>query len=82
MPSPRRWSWSARRLSPTLRYGHSEVPWRAIIGMRNRLVHDYRQIDFDLVWDVVQSYVPPLLDALDRLLPALPSDADPQTETT
>lgn len=71
---------AASRLSFSFREAHAEVPWRAILGMRHRLVHDYRQIDFDLVWDVVQNYVPPLLDALDHLLPPPPADADPQGE--
>ena len=33
---------------------HPEIPWRQMIGMRNRLVHDYGRIDLDVIWDAVK----------------------------
>jgi uncharacterized protein with HEPN domain len=37
---------AARRVSDRLREQHPEIPWYEIVGMRNRLVHDYSRIDF------------------------------------
>lgn len=66
---------AASRVSQTFREAHPEVPWSAIVGMRHRLVHDYRRIDLGRLWDVVQRDVPPLLAALDGMIPP-PPDMD------
>ena len=39
---------------------HPEVPWRSMKGMRNRIAHGY----FDIVWDTVQTALPPLMERL------------------
>ena len=44
---------ATRRLSPTLRQQHPEVPWREMAGMRDVIVHEYDQLDFDVILDVV-----------------------------
>ena len=59
----------ARRLSATFREAHAEVPWGALIGMRNRLIHEYDAVDLDLVWMVVQNELPLLIAQLEKLLP-------------
>ena len=41
--------------------GHSEVPWRNIRSMRNRIAHGYFDINLDVVWDTVQTALPDLL---------------------
>lgn len=51
-----------KRLSPEFRQTHSQIQWRQIAGMRDKLVHDYDQIKVDLVWQVVKSYIPQLLE--------------------
>lgn len=45
-----------------------DVPWRAIIAMRNRLVHGYFDIDYDRVVNTVLSDLPPLMERLTKLL--------------
>ncbi len=42
---------AARRVSEDFRHRHSEVPRKQIIGMRHKVVHDYMEVDYDLVWD-------------------------------
>jgi len=43
---------------------HPAIPWREIVGMRNRIAHGYYGLDFEVVWDTVQSSIPELLAAL------------------
>lgn len=47
---------------------HPQVPWRGMRGMRNRIAHGYFEINLDVVWDTVQSALPPLRDQLERIL--------------
>lgn len=49
---------------------HPEIPWRQIIGTRNRLIHGYDAVDNDLLWDIVAADFPPLADQIRNLLPA------------
>ena len=48
---------------------HPQIPWREIVGMRNRLIHAYNVVRLDIVWDVVQSDLPPLIESLRPLIP-------------
>ena len=59
---------AASRLSDTTRTLHSEIPWRKIIGMRNRLVHVYFDVDIDTVWDAVQNDLPKLKSQLEAIV--------------
>jgi uncharacterized protein with HEPN domain len=56
---------AASRLSPAYRAAHGGVPWRSIIGMRHRIVHDYDDIDLHVVWHVATEEPPRLLSTLD-----------------
>jgi uncharacterized protein with HEPN domain len=51
---------STQRLAFQFKSAHPEIPWDDIAGLRNRLVHGYLDVDFDIVWDVVVSDLPPL----------------------
>lgn len=51
---------ASRQLTDSFRDRHDDIPWRAIIGMRNRIAHDYLNIDLDIVWEVVQRDLPEL----------------------
>ncbi len=51
--------------------GRAEIPavrWRAIIGMRNRLVHVYFDIDYDQVWKALTEDMPSLIEGLEFIL--------------
>ena len=60
---------AASRLSAETRELHPDIPWREIVGMRNRLVHAYFDIDLRLVWDTVNSDLPDLITQLEPLVP-------------
>jgi len=64
---------ASRRISPAFKEQHSEIPWRVMVGMRNRLIHEYDAVDLDLVWEVVWDDLPPLIAQLERLLPPPPA---------
>jgi uncharacterized protein with HEPN domain len=59
---------AAGQLSGELRERSPEVPWRRIVGLRNRLVHAYFQADLALVWSVVEHDLPSLRKAVSDLL--------------
>ena len=61
---------AARKVSPEYEQAHPEIPWRLIIGMRNRLVHEYFRIDPRKVWEVVEKDLPTLIPLLETLLPS------------
>ncbi len=48
---------------------HPEVPWSAAAGMRDKLVHDYDQVNLDRVWFTVTESLPALLRQIEPLLP-------------
>jgi uncharacterized protein with HEPN domain len=58
---------AAARLSPAFKERHTDVPWAKVIGMRHHIVHDYLDVDYDIVWDVVLIHLPPLADQLRQL---------------
>ncbi len=55
-------------ISEKLRSKYSEVPWRAMTGMRNRLIHGYFDVDLDMVWETVTAQLPPLISQLQIVL--------------
>jgi uncharacterized protein with HEPN domain len=60
---------AASRLSPTFRDTHAEIPWHRLIGMRYRIVHDYMNINDEILWEVVTRSVAELVELLEPLVP-------------
>lgn len=61
---------AASRVSNEFQKAHPHIPWRAIIGMRNRLVHVYFDIDYDIVWKAISSEIPQIVPELEKLISA------------
>ncbi len=55
---------STQRLRPALKAAHPSVPWQAIAGFRNLIVHDYLGVSLDWIWGVVERDLPPLRTAV------------------
>ncbi len=59
---------AASRISTSTTTAAPQIPWREIVGMRNRLVHGYASVDNDITWDVVTGDLPAVIGALQKLL--------------
>jgi uncharacterized protein with HEPN domain len=64
---------AARRISQDTRDAHPEIPWEQMIGMRNRLIHEYFRVNLTTVWETVQNDLPSLIALIGPLVP--PEDA-------
>ncbi|WP_367356375.1 DUF86 domain-containing protein [Mesotoga sp.] len=51
---------AAKQLPYNFTVAHSDIPWRAIAGTRDRLIHDYSGVNFDIVWAVIVNDLPSL----------------------
>ena len=51
---------AAKKVPAEFKDSHPEIEWRAMAGMRDRLIPDYFGVDYDLVWDVVHNRIPVL----------------------
>ena len=59
---------AATRVSEELRAQHSQIAWRQIISLRNRLIHGYDAVDLDILWQILHEDVPQLVSDLERLI--------------
>jgi uncharacterized protein with HEPN domain len=57
------------RVSEAVRTANPQIPWRALIGTRNRLIHGYDDVDHDILWDIVTVDFPTLAIQIRTLLP-------------
>ncbi|SPF52730.1 conserved hypothetical protein [Candidatus Sulfopaludibacter sp. SbA4] len=62
---------STQRIGEPHKQRHPEINWPSIAGMRNVLVHDYFEVDFETVWQVVTRDLPPLENAMSGILAVL-----------
>jgi uncharacterized protein with HEPN domain len=59
---------AASNISKSFQSKHPTIQWRAIIGMRNRLIHAYFDIDYDIVWQALTHEIPEIIPQLEILL--------------
>ncbi len=57
-----------QKAAPGFIAAHPNVPWSQMRGIRNKVVHDYFDVAWDVVWDTVQQDLPPLLEQIESLL--------------
>ena len=60
---------AASNVSKAFRDEHTAIPWPQIVGMRNRLIHEYFRVDLVVVWSVVKDELPPLIVQLESIVP-------------
>ena len=59
---------NTKKLTDDFKTKNSAIPWRAIIGMRNKIVHEYGDVEFDIVFDTITKDIPDLCDLLEKLI--------------
>ncbi|MGD0017007.1 MAG: DUF86 domain-containing protein [Verrucomicrobiia bacterium] len=59
---------AANRVPPEASARYPQIPWVQIVGLRNRLIHGYDNVDYDVLWQIVTSDLPPLISELERIL--------------
>lgn len=59
---------AANRVTKERQSREPGIRWREIIGMRNRIIHGYDEVDFDILWAVVRDDLPPLINQLKSTL--------------
>lgn len=59
---------ATRSLSPEFKQNHTELPWFHIIGMRNRIIHEYFRVDLEIVWEVVQNDLGMIAEQITKIL--------------
>lgn len=60
---------ASSKISKEFRKAHSEIPWREMIGLRKRLIHEYFRIDYGAVWDTIHKDIPKLIETIEPLVP-------------
>ena len=56
------------RLTPEFKEVHSDIPWHAMRGLRNRIVHDYGKVDMSIIYDTVINDLPELLRDIENIM--------------
>jgi uncharacterized protein with HEPN domain len=59
---------AAARVSDATREAHPNIPWSQITGTRNRLIHSYDRVNFDILWRIVSEELGPLIAQLESIL--------------
>jgi len=62
---------AAGKVSQETKKMSEEIPWQDIIDMRNHLTHAYFDVDLNIVWDTILRDLPPLVEALEKIIPSV-----------
>jgi len=63
---------ACNRSTKKLQNRHPEIPWAQISGLRNIVIHDYAGIDADIIWNIIKSDLPSLLNSINSIIENLP----------
>jgi uncharacterized protein with HEPN domain len=59
---------AAAHVSRQFMQAHTDIPWAGIIGLRNRLIHGYTDVDLDVLWKILHDDLPPLIEQIKKAL--------------
>ena len=59
---------ASRKIDHVFKTAHPEIEWRKMSGTRDKLIHDYFGVDFDIVWEIIQEKLPVLKEQLVKIL--------------
>ena len=60
---------AANRVTQQGRAQYPDIPWQDVINTRNRIIHGYDTVNYDIVWKIINDELPVLIVALERALP-------------
>lgn len=72
---------ASSKLSKVCKDNNSHIPWRSIVGMRNKLIHDYFGVDIKAVWETVKTDIPDLKKNIDFLVSTFDKPLDFKNDT-
>ncbi len=58
---------AARNIPEDIRDAYSEIDWKGIIGLRNRIAHEYFGIDYSIIWNIITAEIPPFKGPLQEI---------------
>lgn len=67
---------AAKKVSSEFKSAHPAIPWKKMAGMRDVLIHDYRDVDIPNVWAAVTESIPALISALEPMIANLEAELD------
>ncbi len=59
---------AVKQVPEDFRHRYPQVEWRKMAGTRDRLIHDYLGVDYELVWDIVANKIPALKEAMEQIV--------------
>ncbi len=59
---------AASRVSPETQAKYPQLPWQAMKGTRNRVIHQYDSVDIDIIWEITQKDLPALVQQLEKIV--------------
>lgn len=62
---------AVKRIPTAIKVKYSEIPWKAMAGMRDRLIHLYREVDYDIVWKAAKNDLPEVKKSIAKILKEL-----------
>jgi len=70
---------AAKHIPKSVRDKYPDVPWKQIVGMRDKVIHDYFGVDVEVVWRTVKENLPPLRQAIAKILQDLEQETTGET---
>lgn len=67
---------AAGRISEKTKKKFPHIPWKELVGLRNRLIHAYFDVDHDIVWKTIREYLPPFLEHLQKAVNSFENEMD------
>ncbi len=64
---------ASKHVPTDFRARYQDVPWKEMAGIRDRLIHDYMAVDYEIVWDVISTEIPSLVSELEEIIEQLES---------
>lgn len=56
------------KIHPDIKIQNNDIPWREISDLRNRIIHHYFGIDYEIIWDVIENEIPILKEQIDAII--------------